>query len=57
MLLDEPGQSIIKLRTYEDYSFEDIGKHFAKSSNWARVNYFRAKEKLRKILGDDYERM
>lgn len=55
--LDEPNQTIVKLRIYEKYSFEKIGSYFSKSSNWARVNYFRAKERLRKILGDDYEKM
>lgn len=55
--LDEPAQTIVRLRNYEEYSFDQIGAYFSKSSNWARVNYFRAKDKLRKILGDDYERM
>lgn len=55
--LDEPAQTIVRLRNYEEYSFDQIGAYFSKSSNWARVNYFRAKDKLRKILEDEYERM
>lgn len=51
--LDEPYRSITKLRL-NDLSFKEIGKIYGKTSNWACVCYYRAKEKLKNILEDDY---
>ena len=51
--LDEPYKSITKLRL-NDLSFKEIGKIYGKTSNWACVCYYRAKEKLKDILEDDY---
>lgn len=50
--LDEPYRSITKLRL-NDLSFKEIGKIYGKTSNWACVCYYRAKEKLKDILEDD----
>lgn len=33
-LLDEPGQSIVKLRIFENLSFKEIGKLYERSQNW-----------------------
>ena len=51
--LDEPYKSITKLRL-NDLSFKEIGKIYGKTSNWACVCYYRAKEKLKDILENDY---
>lgn len=51
--LEEPYKSIIKLRI-ENLSFKNIGKIYGKTDNWACVCFYRAKEKLRKILEEDY---
>ena len=46
--MEEPGREILYLRIFGDLSFRQIGDIFGKSENWARVTYYRAKEKLRK---------
>ena len=51
--LDEPYKSITKLRL-NDLSFKEIGKIYGKTSNWACVCYYRAKERLKDIMEDDY---
>lgn len=48
--LDEPYKEIFTLRVFAELKFSDIGAIFGKSENWARVNFFRAKEKLINIL-------
>ena len=49
-LLDEPYREIMLLKINSDMTFSQIGDVFGKSENWARVTYFRSKEKLRKII-------
>ena len=51
--LDDPYRTITKLRI-NNLSFKEIGKIYGKTSNWACVCYYRAKEKLKDILEDDY---
>ena len=48
--LEEPFREIFTLRFYGDLKFSEIGEVFGKSENWARVNFFRAREKLAKML-------
>lgn len=48
--LEEPYREIFTLRFYGDLKFSEIGEVFGKSENWARVNFFRAREKLAKML-------
>lgn len=36
------------LRAYEEMSFKEIGEILGKSENWIRVNYYRAKEWIRR---------
>ena len=36
-----------------DLSFAEIGRVLGKSENWARVTFYRAKEKLRKDVSDE----
>lgn len=50
--LDEPSRSIVILRIMRDYSFSEIGELIGKSENYCRVNFYRAKKKLRKELSD-----
>ncbi len=52
-LCPEPYKEIIYLRIYGNLSFKEIGEIMGKTENWARVNYYRGKEKLRKDLTDD----
>ncbi|WP_138420832.1 RNA polymerase sigma factor [Aquibacillus sediminis] len=48
--LKQPQQEIIILRLYSELSFKDIGEIFNQSDTWARVNYYRAKNKLTSII-------
>lgn len=48
--LDEPYREIVLLRIHTDMNFAEIGEIFGKSENWARVTFYRGKEKLRKFL-------
>lgn len=45
---EEPHREILYLRMFEDLSFKEIGEIMGKSENWARVTYYRGKEKLKK---------
>lgn len=51
----EPYREIMYLRIFGNLSFKEIGEIMDKTENWARVNYYRGKEKLRKEL-TDYEK-
>lgn len=46
--LPEPAREVMYLRVFGGLSFAEIGQIHAKSENWARVTFFRAKERLRK---------
>ena len=48
--LEEPYKEVFLLRYNGDLSLKEIGDLFQKSENWARVTYYRAKEKLKKYL-------
>ena len=48
--LEEPYRELILLRLNTDMTFAEIGEIFGKSEGWARVTYYRGKEKLRKFL-------
>ncbi|MBR3057625.1 MAG: RNA polymerase sigma factor [Clostridiales bacterium] len=43
-------REVIYLRTYADLSFKEIGDVLGKTENWARVTFFRSKEKLRRNM-------
>ncbi|MUK90639.1 sigma-70 family RNA polymerase sigma factor [Ornithinibacillus sp. L9] len=43
-------QEIIILRFYNELSFKEIGEIFNQSDTWARVNFYRAKNKLSAIM-------
>ncbi len=46
--LPEPAREVTYLRVFGGLSFAEIGEVHGKSENWARVTFFRAKERLRK---------
>lgn len=48
--LDEPYREIVLLRIHTDMNFAEIGEIFGKSDSWARVTFYRGKEKLKKLL-------
>ncbi|MCM1164850.1 MAG: sigma-70 family RNA polymerase sigma factor [Ruminococcus sp.] len=51
--LDEPFREIFMLRFYGELIFSEIGEVFGKSENWARVSFFRAREKLAQLLEEE----
>ncbi len=51
----EPYREIMYLRIYGTLSFKEIGEIMNQSETWARVNYYRGKEKLRKDLMNNEE--
>lgn len=53
--LDEATRNVMYLRLMGDLSFDEISEIIGKSSNWARVTYFRGKEKLKEVNDDGQE--
>lgn len=49
--LDPDTREVIHLRLAGDFSFSDIGDILGQSEVWARVRFYRGKEKLAKIIG------
>ena len=49
--LEEPYKEVFSLRVFGELDFESIGEIFGKSSVWARVTYFRAKNKIIEQMG------
>lgn len=47
--LDNVSKEIIYLRMFGNLSFIEIGEILGKSANWARVNFYRAKEKIKEV--------
>ena len=48
-------REVMYLRLFGDLSFREIGDILSRSENWARVTYYRGKEKLKKELETDGE--
>ena len=51
--LDDPYREVFTLRVFAELKFDDIGAVFGKSGNWARVSYYRAKEKILSMMKED----
>ena len=49
----EPFREVLYLRIFGNLSFREIGEIMEKTENWARVTFYRGKEKLRKELEED----
>ncbi len=52
-ILDEISKEVFFLRITGDLSFREIGEIFSKNENWARVTFYRAKQKIMKGLNQD----
>ena len=48
--MEEPYREVFELRVFGELSFQQIGKIFARTENWARVTYHRARVKLRERM-------
>ena len=44
--LKETEKEVVLLRITGAFAFQEIGELFGKSENWARVTFYRAKQKL-----------
>ncbi len=44
--LEPPYDEVFRLKVVEEYSYKEIGDLYGKSENWARVTYFRAKQRI-----------
>ena len=53
--LPEPYKEVFSLRTFGELPFAQIGELFGKTESWARVTYFRARQKLRRDLMDQLD--
>ena len=53
-LLEGDMREVMYLRLFGSLSFREIGDIMSKTENWARVTYYRGKEKLKKEL-ETYE--
>ena len=51
--LAEPSREVVYLRSFGGLSFREIGQVFGNSENWARVTFYRAKERLKKEMDED----
>lgn len=52
--LDSPMKDVIYLRITGELSFKEIGNILDKTEQWARVTFYRAKQKLKEV--DEYEK-
>ena len=46
----EPYKEVFSLRVFGELPFDKIGQLFGKSSGWARVSYYRAKQMIREYM-------
>lgn len=51
--LPELTRRVMQLRLFGELSFREIGDIMGKSENWARVTYFRGKEKIGKGMNEN----
>ena len=51
--LDEKSREVMYLRMVGNLSYDEIGEILGKTSNWARVTYYRAKQKIKEENNDE----
>lgn len=49
----EPYREVLYLRVFGNLSFKEIGEVMGKTENWARVTFYRGKERVRKEFVQD----
>ena len=52
--LEEPYKEVFMISVFGGLSLKDISAMFGKSESWARVTYYRAKQKIMEGLGQNY---
>lgn len=53
--LEEPYKEVFMLSVFGGFSLKDISTTFGKSESWARVTFYRAKQKLSERMRQKYE--
>lgn len=53
-LLDEPYKEVFMLRVFGELSYNQISQIFEKTEGWCRVTFYRAKQKIQALLGEEY---
>ena len=53
--MEDPYKEVFTLRVMGELSYEKIGKVFGKSSGWARVTFYRAKQKVIAFMEENDE--
>lgn len=51
--LKEPDRSVVHLRMSGELTFGEIGEILGRSENWARVTYYRSREKLARYMREE----
>ncbi|MBR2409220.1 MAG: sigma-70 family RNA polymerase sigma factor [Lachnospiraceae bacterium] len=49
--LEEPYKEVFWMRTFGELSFKEIGAIHGKTEGWARVTFYRAKQRIKEELG------
>ncbi len=52
-LLDEPYKEVFSLRIFAELSFSEIGEIFGCSESWARVTFYRSKNKIKEEIKNE----
>ena len=53
--LDQPYKEVLMLSVFGGVSLKEISRLFGKSESWARVTFYRAKQKILDNMEDHYE--
>lgn len=51
--LDEQQKDVVYLRIFGELSFKEIGEILGKSENWARVNFYRSKNRIKEWIENE----
>ena len=48
--LNEPMREVVHMRLSGEFTFSEIGEVLGKNENWARVTFYRAKQKIMEVM-------
>jgi RNA polymerase sigma-70 factor (ECF subfamily) len=51
--LDEKSSKVFLIKNNSNLTFKELGELFDKSESWAKVTYFRAKNKIKEVLENE----
>ena len=53
--LKEPYREVFMLHVFGEMKLKEIAQLYSKTEEWARITFYRAKNKIAKAMEDDYE--